>query len=44
MAEDYSSKKRALSRGGKRMLLAEGRLTPETGLDEEDTLKPTLGA
>ena len=43
-AEDYSSKKRALSRGGKRMLLAEGRLTPETGIDEEDPLKPTLGA
>tara|TARA_R110000772_G_scaffold68830_3_gene152434 strand:- start:353 stop:604 length:252 start_codon:yes stop_codon:yes gene_type:complete len=43
-AEDYSAKKRALSRGGKRMLLAEGRLTPETGIDEEDPLKPTLGA
>jgi hypothetical protein len=43
-AENYSAKNRALSRGGKRMLLAEGRLTPETGIDEEDPLKPTLGA
>ena len=43
-AEDYSAKKRLLSRGGKRALLAEGRLTPETGIDDEDMLKPTLGA
>jgi len=43
-AEDYSAKKRLLARGGKRALLAEGRLTPETGIDEEDPLKPTLGA
>tara|TARA_R110000772_G_scaffold91370_3_gene187878 strand:- start:37 stop:288 length:252 start_codon:yes stop_codon:yes gene_type:complete len=43
-AEDYSAKKRLLSRGGKRALLAEGRLTPETGIDDEDMMKPTLGA
>ncbi len=43
-AEDYSSKKRLLARGGKRALLAEGRLTPETGIDDEDMIKPTLGA
>ena len=43
-AEDYSAKKRLLSRGGKRALLAEGRLTPETGMDDEDMMKPTLGA
>ena len=42
MAEDYSAKKRALARGGSRMLLAEGRLSPETGI--EDDTKTTLGA
>jgi len=35
-----ASKKRALTRGGSRMLLAD-RLTPETGIDDE--YKKTLG-
>lgn len=42
MAEGMSAKKRALARGGSRMLLAEGRLTPETGIDD-DEYKKTLG-
>jgi len=33
-----ASKRRALSRGGKRTLLSQSRLSPEMGLDEEDTL------
>ena len=41
LAEQMSSQKRARMRGGKRMLLSESRLTPETGLDEEE--KKTLG-
>ena len=38
--ETMASKKRALTRGGSRMLLAD-RLTPETGIDDE--YKKTLG-
>jgi hypothetical protein len=41
LAEQMSAQKRARMRGGKRMLLSESRLTPETGLDEEE--KKTLG-
>ncbi len=42
MAEGMSAKKRALARGGSRMLLSDTRLTPETGLDD-DEYKKTLG-
>tara|TARA_R110000824_G_scaffold32730_2_gene105485 strand:- start:53 stop:301 length:249 start_codon:yes stop_codon:yes gene_type:complete len=42
MAEGMAAKKKALARGGSRMLLAEGRLTPETGIDD-DEYKKTLG-
>lgn len=41
LAEQMSAQKRARLRGGKRMLLSESRLTPETGLEEEE--KKTLG-
>lgn len=39
--ETMSAKKRALTRGGNRMLMAD-RLTPETGIDDEE-YKKTLG-
>lgn len=39
--ETMSAKKRALTRGGNRMLMADSRLTPETGIDDE--YKKTLG-
>lgn len=38
LEESLSAKKRARRTGGSRMLLSESRLTPETGVDEEDTL------
>ena len=41
-AEDMSAKKRLLARGGKGSLLSDKRLTPETGLDD-DEYKTTLG-
>ena len=40
-AEQMTASKRARLKGGKRMLLSESRLTPETGLEDEDT--QTLG-
>ena len=43
-AEDLSAKKRALTRGGTRMLLSESRLTPEAGVLTDEELKKTLGA
>jgi|TARA_R110000822_G_scaffold79656_5_gene190331 hypothetical protein len=42
IATGMAAKKKALARGGSRMLLAEGRLTPETGIDD-DEYKKTLG-
>jgi len=38
LQEQMASKQRARRGGGKRMLLSESRLTPETGLEEEQTL------
>ena len=40
LQEQMAAKRRATSRGGKRMLLSDTRLNPEVGLDEEQT---TLG-
>jgi hypothetical protein len=42
-AEDMSSKRRARRAGGKRTLLAEGRFSPELGVEEEEN-KNTLGS
>jgi hypothetical protein len=42
LAEQMSASKRARRVGGKRMLLAQ-RVTPETGMDEEDTMLGTKG-
>lgn len=36
--EQMASKRRALTRGGKRTLLSQSRFNPEMGIDEEDTL------
>jgi len=41
--EDYAAKRKSLARGGKRSLLADNRLNPETGIDDDDSM-PTLGA
>jgi hypothetical protein len=38
LQEQMASKQRARRGGGKRMLLSESRLTPEIGLEEEQTL------
>jgi hypothetical protein len=35
LQEQMAAKRRATSRGGKRMLLSDTRLNPEVGLDEE---------
>ena len=40
LQEQMAAKRRATSRGGKRMLLSDTRLNPEIGLDEEQN---TLG-
>ena len=40
LQEQMAAKRRATSRGGKRMLLSDTRLNPEVGLDEEQN---TLG-
>lgn len=40
MQEQMVAKRRATSRGGKRMLLSDTRLNPESGLEDEQT---TLG-
>ena len=38
LAEQMASKRMARARGGNRLLLAESRLTPEAGIDGEETL------
>ena len=38
LSEKMASKRRASARGGKRMLLADTRLSPETGIEEDETL------
>jgi len=43
-AEKMSSVKRARRAGGKRGLLAEGRFSPELGVQEEEENKNTLGS
>jgi microcystin degradation protein MlrC len=40
LQEQMAAKRRATQRGGKRMLLSDTRLNPESGLDEDQT---TLG-
>lgn len=42
LAEQMSASKRARRVGGKRMLLAQ-RVTPETGMDEEENILGTKG-
>lgn len=37
MQEQMAAKRRATSRGGKRMLLSDTRLNPEIGLEDEQT-------
>ena len=37
MQEQMAAKRRATSRGGKRMLLSDTRLNPEMGLEDEQT-------
>ncbi len=38
LQEEMAAKQRARRGGGKRMLLSDTRLTPELGIDEENTL------
>ena len=41
LSEEKMAKKRAMARGGSRMLLSDTRLTPELGVDDETTLGTT---
>jgi ferric-dicitrate binding protein FerR (iron transport regulator) len=39
LSEKMAAKRRASARGGSRMLLADTRLSPETGIDDEEKTK-----
>ena len=43
LKEEMAAKRMARRGGGSRMLLSSARLTPETGIEEDDKITTTLG-